>query len=556
MREIKKILFAISLLLFSNTVFAAGGVGDACPCNQGLWCNSAGPVCMSCTTGYTDNPDTGLTDPTQCYKHCNPIGPSTTPQFLNGTWNPDVINVNWSSSLPGCTYTNTNEITCNNTYFLSGNSCSSCPSCNVSNGGSATISTISNNCSYAINCPTGYHTGTNNCTTIGNATCDGNTYLVTFNTVGGSGGSAFVTATYGSSMPSATMPTKSGSKFDGYFDATNGGTQYYTSSGTSARTWNKTNAETLYAQWSTCTPCNTSNASCTLNTTGNTCNYVTACNQGYGNIVNNGEFNASCTVCTPCATQHTSSCIISTVSNNCTYTTTCEANYSTTNPNQQNTVCTPNTYTITLNDSANGGSGGDGTIKEVYNTKWTSSGGATITSLNNLPTKPQSMFTGYFSLSSGGTQRIQATGDLPLNTTLFNDGNTTSGAATLYAQFASCPAGNGNGTGTVTTVADNNTCRYYISCNPGLENEHYNSSNLSLPNENSLTCTACSAGYYCDGTVGVQHKACPTGKTNTSSSSSTSSASCYIKGGTSAAGTTHFCDGSNNCFYLPVDINY
>ena len=76
-----------------------------------------------------------------------------------------------------------------------------------------------------------------------------NTYTVSFNQQSGSGGSSSVQATYGSAMPSATMPTRKGYTFNGYFDAASGGTQYYKADGTSARTWNKTANTTLYAQW-------------------------------------------------------------------------------------------------------------------------------------------------------------------------------------------------------------------------------------------------------------------------------------------------------------------
>ena len=90
-------------------------------------------------------------------------------------------------------------------------------------------------------------------------TCKGETTLyarfkavqsaVTLNANGGIGGTASVTATYGQAMPSATMPTREGYTFNGYFDAASGGTKYYNADGTSARTWNKTANTTLYAQW-------------------------------------------------------------------------------------------------------------------------------------------------------------------------------------------------------------------------------------------------------------------------------------------------------------------
>ena len=77
-----------------------------------------------------------------------------------------------------------------------------------------------------------------------------NTYTVTLNQQGGTGGSASVTATYNAAMPKATMPARTGYTFGGYFTAANGGgTQYYNANGTSTRNWNLTAATTLYAKW-------------------------------------------------------------------------------------------------------------------------------------------------------------------------------------------------------------------------------------------------------------------------------------------------------------------
>jgi len=77
-----------------------------------------------------------------------------------------------------------------------------------------------------------------------------NKYTVTLNPNGGSGGTASVTATYDHAMPNLTsLPTREGWKFLGYYDAQTGGTQYYTSTGASARAWNKASNTTLFAQW-------------------------------------------------------------------------------------------------------------------------------------------------------------------------------------------------------------------------------------------------------------------------------------------------------------------
>ncbi len=78
------------------------------------------------------------------------------------------------------------------------------------------------------------------------------TSTVTLNKNGGTGGDNSITATSGQAMPSATMPTRTGYKFQGYYDtsAANGGTQYYNASGGSARNWDKTSDMTLWARWS------------------------------------------------------------------------------------------------------------------------------------------------------------------------------------------------------------------------------------------------------------------------------------------------------------------
>ena len=70
-----------------------------------------------------------------------------------------------------------------------------------------------------------------------------NTYTVTLNQEGGSGGSSSVTATYDAAMPAITKPTRTGYTFGGYYTGQNGsGTQYYSSSGSSGRDRNLASA--------------------------------------------------------------------------------------------------------------------------------------------------------------------------------------------------------------------------------------------------------------------------------------------------------------------------
>lgn len=86
------------------------------------------------------------------------------------------------------------------------------------------------------------------------ATWTAKTTTVSFNQNSGSGGqTGTLTATYDAAMPSApvTCPTRTGYDFGGYYDGSGGtGTQYYTSTGASARNWDKENSTwTLYAKW-------------------------------------------------------------------------------------------------------------------------------------------------------------------------------------------------------------------------------------------------------------------------------------------------------------------
>ena len=76
------------------------------------------------------------------------------------------------------------------------------------------------------------------------------TYTLTFDRQSGSGGSATATATYGSTVPNISVPTRTGYTFGGYYTSTNGsGTQYYNASGTGLKTWTTDSGATLYAKW-------------------------------------------------------------------------------------------------------------------------------------------------------------------------------------------------------------------------------------------------------------------------------------------------------------------
>ena len=76
------------------------------------------------------------------------------------------------------------------------------------------------------------------------------TYTVTLDKQGGTGGTSSVTATDGEELPYASAPTRYGYEFNGYYSKQNGlGTKYYDSNMDSVATWYGSSDETLYAYW-------------------------------------------------------------------------------------------------------------------------------------------------------------------------------------------------------------------------------------------------------------------------------------------------------------------
>ena len=76
------------------------------------------------------------------------------------------------------------------------------------------------------------------------------TYTVTFDMQGGSGGTESIYAAYTQMMPDVTPPSKPGYTFGGYYDRQNGtGTQYYDIKGSAYGVYDRTENIILYAKW-------------------------------------------------------------------------------------------------------------------------------------------------------------------------------------------------------------------------------------------------------------------------------------------------------------------
>ena len=130
-------------------------------------------------------------------------------------------------------------------------------------------------------------------------------------------------------------------------------------------------------------------------------------------------------------------------------------------------TCASGTYTITLNATQNGGTGGWAKVYEVYNVGWYSDVNDPSSFVEigvPIPTKANSVFNGYYTAATGGTQRITNTGALPATTTF--TANTT-----LYAQFSACAAcTQGKGVASCSASVTDNTCEYSATCSDGYKN--------------------------------------------------------------------------------------
>jgi len=231
-----------------------------------------------------------------------------------------------------------------------------------------------------------------------------NKYTVTLNNQSATtAGTASVSATYGSAMPSITVPKKTGYTFGGYYDGTNGsGTQYYKADGTSARTWNKASASTLYAKWTA------NKNTVTLNNQSATTAGTTSVSATYGSAM------PSITV--PKKTGYTfGGYYTGTNGSGTQYYTTSGASARSWDKTSATTLYakwTANTYKVTFN--ANGGT----TPTASKNLTYDSTYGTLPT-----PAKDGHTFKGWYTSASGGTQ-------ITSNTKV-----SITSAQTLYAQW-------------------------------------------------------------------------------------------------------------------------
>lgn len=175
------------------------------------------------------------------------------------------------------------------------------------------------------------------------------------------------------------------------------------------------------------------------------------------NYVSNSCKVASCVACTKGT--GVASCTASTDRNACIYTATCASGYKNPTCNGSSCSCEVGSYTITLNATANGGTGGMSAVYEVPSVGWYSNAALT-TSISSvtMPTKTNSVFNGYYSAQSGGTRYITNAGALPSNTPFSSN-------TTLYAQYSAASCNVTNGSATMSISGNKVSCA--VTCNTG-----------------------------------------------------------------------------------------
>ena len=243
------------------------------------------------------------------------------------------------------------------------------------------------------------------------------TSALTFNANGGTGEmTKNLVATYDGEMPGpVNLPTKEGHAFQGFYDTTADGTQYYTATGTSARTWDKdtTSSTTLYARW------NSEKYKLTLTKDDHIATLRYSLDGGTTWL----ETNETCTVDVDFETKLKLYAVPA-------------VGYLTDNDSPSKAVsetmrttgvafaptATPKTSALTFN--ANGGA-------EPMSTGLTATYGVAMPTPINLPTREGHTFVGFYDTTSGGTQYYTATG-----ASAKNWNKDTTAATTLYAQWS------------------------------------------------------------------------------------------------------------------------
>ncbi len=482
------LLASLIIVFFSNSSFAAG--------------YSCTKTYLSCKPGYYLSGEDCLVCPVG--KYCT--GRTTAPQNCPAGTYRNATGGTSSSSCTACavgSYSSAGASSCRacqDGKTTSGTGKTSCDtSCSNVSGASTwadatwTANTVTNKCAIST-CSTGYTKGGSaNSSGASSYTCSANCNKITLNntTRGGSGGTTAVYKKTGSatwysnsncstSITSVTKPSKTNATYAGTYttNASSGGTQCITSSGalSTSSSCNVSSAATWYARYT-----------CNTNYTGSGTNITGACTASPITITLNKNGGTGTSGGATGTTSGTITCYY-------------------------NTACTLPSWNSSTNNITNGNK-----IFKGWATTSTATSGSTSMTFTAADTLYAVWVTPTCSVTNGSGTITTPSSNAPRCSVTCDSGYSQSGGTNTTTSFTATGSAGG------TSVSTSCKARSY-SCSEGKY-------------LNGVTCTTCTANYYCGGGTwtyngGVQGRSTCSGGTGglyTKSAAGTSSVnSCYL----------------------------
>ena len=287
-----------------------GAVVDGQTCTQctGTSYSAGGTatLCTACPNGYNANESDGKTAASQCQIKC---AAKTTVSTANGactalttggyykgqhlvnygsTSSAEQCPVGYRDGAAGAAITDCAKSVADGNYVKTANDADAtqCAENTYKTAHTVKYGSISS----CVTCATGYHSA------AGATSCTANTYTIAYNAGGGTGATANTACTYGQNCTLTANGFTNGTKeFKGWATSAGATAAAYGNKASVKNLSDENGATvTLYAVWAECTACDATNANCTLTAPLGVCTYTTSCKTGYGNIQNNGKYNASC----------------------------------------------------------------------------------------------------------------------------------------------------------------------------------------------------------------------------------------------------------------------
>ena len=365
-----------------------------------------------------------------------------------------------------------------------------------------------------------------------------NQFTVTFDKNDGTGTAnpTSKTCTYDSDCTAATQGTLSRSEytFQGWSESSTATSAQY-SAGDDITNISTGSNITLYAVWSKCATCSTTNGSCSVSVSNNACVYVHTCSTGFYNTNHGKSVSSSSLTCSACSNKpanssytsaatsnscewecspcnkgtDASSCSVQKTANACVYSGTCvEGSF---NPKVSGTTvscstCPDNSTASDGNDAtycscitnynANGATTTTSTdcVPNVYDIKYELDGGTNYSgapttytygvgaTIDGVPTKSGYTFQGWCTSSAktscNYTQSILAT---------------ATGTKTYYAKWGACSCVKGNNVNSCdyAETSTENECVYSYICNSGYKSSGTFSGQAGVASSTSPDCSAC-----------------------------------------------------------------